>query len=166
VTDRLLGFAVFELNSFEATHLLVEAWSLHADLIVIDLILADDVALDSNGTGGINVIASYHANSYTCLLNAPHSTGYFLAHSVLDTDDRDKGESISFDILDVFLNWLVVAVTVFAFFDVLVRYSHGTKSILCVGLDVVGDGLEYSVVTGLTLSILIDVVGTSAANNF
>lgn len=166
MTDTLLYFAVCFFNSFESTHLLVEVWSLHADLVVIDLILGDDVALDSNGTGGINVVASYHADNYTCLLNAGHSTGYFLAHSVLDTDDRDKGESILFDILDVFLNWVVVAVTVFAFLDVLVRYSYGTKRILCVGLDVVGDGLEYSVVTGLTLSILIDVVGTSTANNF
>jgi len=87
--DSLLGSTVFEFNNFKASYLIVEAWAFHADFVVIDLISGDDVALDSNCTGSVDIVTGYHANSYTCLLNALYSTGYFFAHGILDTDNRD-----------------------------------------------------------------------------
>jgi len=89
VLNVLLLLAILLLLN-ESTTSFVEGFTFHGDFRVVSLRLLDDVSLDGDGLGSVNVVSSHHSHADSSILDVSHSLGDFSSDSILDTNDSDE----------------------------------------------------------------------------
>lgn len=84
------GFHAVVLD--QAAYSFEEIWTFHAisEFIRLSLSLGDDVAHNSDGFCGDDVITGYHPYSHACLLNLNHGLRHFLSHDVHDAQNANE----------------------------------------------------------------------------
>lgn len=91
--DFLLNLAFFICLSYKTSNLIVEGGTFHANVFIFYLFLRNDVALYSNSSGSVNVIAGNHTNDDSSLLDPPNGVRDFITDCILNSHDCDQSES-------------------------------------------------------------------------
>lgn len=69
-----------------------ELVSVHANLLVVPLTLADDASLHGCASSGHNVVAGYHAHSDTLLLKTEDRHSNLLSEGIFNAEASNKDE--------------------------------------------------------------------------
>lgn len=154
------------VSALEASNSLIEFLAFHADLLVSDLRLFNDAALDSDGHGSDQVVTGDHSDSDSGSLAGSHSLGDFLAHNIVDTENADQGESGLLDILDQFVFRVIMLLAAFSSGDILVGNGDGSKGLFGVRLDNVSDLTSHVIGEGLSVTLRVKVVRAAGGNDF
>lgn len=133
--------------------MLVEDRAFHAAIIILELGLVQNVALDGDGSSSINVVAGNHTHDDTSILNIGDGLWNLITYSVFDAQDGNESESTFLDWLDLGISGFVVAGSILIFLDVFVSDGYGSKGIFSVRFNVSVHGLEDGIVTDLSHTV-------------
>lgn len=148
VLHFLLLFAV-TLNFDETTALVVENLSFHGEGSVFSVAIIQDIGLYSDGLGGVDVVASDHADSDSSFLNSFNGFGDFCSDGIFNADNADEDVVLlQLNVLNtssvlrlavftlLFLHFIfVVLLTALALGHILVGNGDGSEGVLGVSGD-------------------------------
>jgi hypothetical protein len=77
------------LDDLETTNSIIECWTFHAYFIIFKLFTSDDVAFNSDCSGSINIIACYHADNDTSVLNSFDGSGNLGSYGIHNAHDSN-----------------------------------------------------------------------------